>query len=144
MPGVVAPNKTARSGESSSVATVAEPGDGHERIAASEGVMATWRIGPRRTFSFIRYSLLWCPPVPAANFVLTRREAPGKRRVLRIGRVESLTPIYNLAQLRYAGALLGADEIHVHIPAGGARARRRIDRQMIEALESDTLQCRIG
>lgn len=139
MSEVVAPDKAERSSGISSAKPLVE----QQRTAASEGVMSTWRTGPRRVpLSFISYPLLWCPPTPAANFVLSRRERSGKRRVLRIGRVESDTPIYNLAQLRYAGAVLGADEIHVHIPPGGARARRRIERQMIEANETGALQCR--
>jgi hypothetical protein len=135
---VVAPDKAGRSSGTSSATSLAE----HQRVAAADGVMSTWRTGPRRApLSFISYPLLWCPPMPAANFVLTRRERSDKRHVLRIGRVESDTPIYNLAQLRYAGAVLGADEIHVHIPAGGTRARRRIERQMIEANASGALRC---
>jgi hypothetical protein len=141
---VVAPHKKALPDVLSAAAVGGARGDGYLPDQAAKGVTAHWRTGPRRKVAFIKYPLLWCPAMPAANFVLARVDASGERRVLRFGRVESDTPIYNLAQLRHAGASLGATEVHVHIPAAGIRARRRIERQMAEALENDTLQCRIG
>lgn len=144
MAEVIARQKTARPDKVSASTVVSNRADGPGTNDAANGVTAHWRTGPRRKVAFIKYPLLWCPPIPAANFVLARVDASGNRQVLHLGRVESDTPIYNLAQLRHAGAKLGATEVHVHIPATGIRARRRIERQMVDALESDTLQCQIG
>ena len=61
--------------------------------------------------------LLECPPLPAANYILVRREAGARRKVLSIGRVGHTAPSLNLAEIRQRGAELSADEVHVHLLA---------------------------
>jgi hypothetical protein len=63
------------------------------------------------------YELLDCPALPAANYVLVRREPGARRKVLSIGRVSNTAASLNLAEIRQRGAELGADEVHVHLLA---------------------------
>lgn len=73
------------------------------------------------------YSLLECPEVPAANFLLVRRDAAGRRDVLAIGRLRHGAGSLNLAEIRQRGARLGANEVHVHLLAPSAAQRRVVE-----------------
>jgi hypothetical protein len=73
------------------------------------------------------YELLECPPLPAANYILVRREAGARRKVLSIGRVGHTAPSLNLAEIRQRGAELGADEVHVHLLADSAKLAKLIE-----------------
>lgn len=73
------------------------------------------------------YALTECPDLPAANFVLTRRNADGRRAVLAIGRVTNSSSSLNLAEIRQRGAQLGATEVHVHLLATDAREMRNVE-----------------
>lgn len=73
------------------------------------------------------YSLFECPEVPAANFLLVRRDASGSREVLAIGRLRHGAGSLNLAEIRQRGARLGANEVHVHLLAPSAAQRRVIE-----------------
>ena len=86
-----------------------------------------WTGASGRRYVHTIHSLIWCPEVPRANYILVRRGADGRRLVLRIGRVEQDAPSLNLAELRQAGATLGANEVHVHLLAGTASQRRFVE-----------------
>lgn len=73
------------------------------------------------------YDLLDCPEVPAANFLLVRREASGRRTVLAIGHLKRQSASLNLAEIRHRGARLGANEVHVHLLAPSAQDRRVVE-----------------
>lgn len=73
------------------------------------------------------YSLFECPEIPAANFLLVRRDASGRREVLAIGRLRHSAGSLNLADIRQRGARLGANEVHVHLLAPSAAQRRVIE-----------------
>jgi hypothetical protein len=73
------------------------------------------------------YSLLDCPEIPAANFLLVHRDASGRRTVLALGHVKHGSASLNLAELRHRGARLGANEIHIHLLANSAQERRVIE-----------------
>ncbi len=53
----------------------------------------------------------------SANYVLVRSEDGGSRTVLAIGRTATTVASENLAQMRQQGAILGADEVHLHVLA---------------------------
>jgi hypothetical protein len=72
------------------------------------------------------YSLIECPPVPQATYVLARRAADGTCQVLHIASGESAAPTLNLAHIRQRGATLGANEVHVHFLAETADERRLV------------------
>lgn len=80
-----------------------------------------WTGASGRRYVHTIYSLIDCPEIPAGNYVLVRREGRGRRSVLAVGRVESDAPSLNLAELRQKGALLGANEVHVHLLAGSPK-----------------------
>jgi hypothetical protein len=86
-----------------------------------------WRGASGAAYVHTVYSLIGCPEVPPANFVLVRRSADGERRVLKIGRVTDAAPSVNLAELRHVGANLGANEVHVHLLAGHGLQSRRVE-----------------
>jgi hypothetical protein len=73
------------------------------------------------------YTLTDCPELPAANFVLTRCDAGGRRAVLAIGRVTSTSPSLNLAEIRQRGAQLGASEVHVHLLAQNGNEMKLVE-----------------
>ncbi|MCC7253028.1 hypothetical protein [Hyphomicrobium sp.] len=73
------------------------------------------------------YDLFECPEVPAANFLLVRRDASGHRSVLAIGHLKHNAGSLNLAELRHRGARLGANEVHVHLLAPSAHERRVVE-----------------
>jgi hypothetical protein len=76
-----------------------------------------WRGASGRRYVHAVYSLVECPPLPRAAYVLVRRNGSGSRTALHIARAESDAPTLNLAQIRQRGATLGADEVHVHFLA---------------------------
>jgi hypothetical protein len=72
------------------------------------------------------YSLIECPELPRANYVLVHRDAAGRCRVLRIGRLAHKAESLNLAEIRHTGAKLGANEVHVHLLGRSDQQRRQI------------------
>jgi hypothetical protein len=75
-----------------------------------------WRGASGQAYVHSVYSLIECPPLPQASYVLVRREADGRRVALHVGLGRSQTATLNLAQVRRRGAQLGANEVHVHFP----------------------------
>lgn len=73
------------------------------------------------------YDLLDCPEIPAANFLLVRRDVMGQRSVLAIGHLKNQAPSLNLAELRHRAARLGANEVHIHLLASSAQDRRTVE-----------------
>ena len=102
--------------------------DAQTRDAASAKSEASrfhfWTGASGRRYVHTVYELLECPPLPAANYVLVRRGAGARRKVLSIGRVANSAPSLNLAEIRQRGAVLGANEVHVHLLAPTAPSAR--------------------
>lgn len=86
-----------------------------------------WTGASGRRYVHTIYSLLDCPALSSANFILVRRDQEGQRSVLAIGRLAAASPTLNLADIRHRGAMLGANEVHVHLLAESGR-----DSQMVE------------
>ncbi len=86
-----------------------------------------WTGASGRRYVHTIYSLLDCPALSSANFVLVRREVDGQRTVLAISRLGANSPSLNLADIRHRGAMLGANEVHVHLLAESGR-----DSQLVE------------
>jgi len=72
------------------------------------------------------YSLLECPPLPQAVYLLVRREGNGAIKVLYIAPALSDAASLNLARIRQRGATLGANEVHAYLLATSAEACRTI------------------
>jgi hypothetical protein len=85
-----------------------------------------WRGASGRRYVHAVYSLIECPPLPAASYILARRDDAGLRTVLHIGQGTSDAPTLNLAQVRQRGATLGANEVHVHFLASGEEQRQLV------------------
>jgi hypothetical protein len=107
----------------------AEPSNGIP-LPASPGVLEqapvrehTWHGASGRRYLATVYSLIACPPLPKACFVLVRRDASGARRALLVGVGRDDAPTVNLARIRRRGAQLGANEVHVYFPAATDAAR---------------------
>lgn len=60
------------------------------------------------------HPLLFCPPLgQGVRYVLVRREWPGSRNLLGMGRATSVHESTNLAEVRLRAARLGANEVHL-------------------------------
>lgn len=84
------------------------------------------------------YSLIDCPAVPAANYLLVRRDASGTCHALSVGRVSESAPSLNLAHIRQLGASMGATEVHVHLLAGTSRQGKLVEFDLKSALLANT------
>jgi hypothetical protein len=63
------------------------------------------------------HPLVLCPPLGhGVRYVLVRRDWPGTRNAVGIGRATSVHESINLAEVRLRAARLGANEVHV-LPA---------------------------
>lgn len=89
-----------------------------------------WKGSSGRRYVHSAFSLVGCPEVPSAVYVLLGCDAGGQRSVLRIARVEHEAPSLNLAEIRHRGARLGASEVHVHFLARCESQRRQIERDL--------------
>jgi hypothetical protein len=76
-----------------------------------------WTGASGKRYVHTVYELLDCPALPAANYILVRREPGARRKVLSIGRVGNAAASLNLAEIRQRAAELGAEEVHVHLLA---------------------------
>jgi len=82
-----------------------------------------WRGASGLAYVHTVYSLIECPPLPKATYILARREADGRRRVLHIGLAREDAATLNLARVRQRGAQLGANEVHVCFGAASEHDR---------------------
>lgn len=85
-----------------------------------------WRGASGTLYVHAVTSLLFCPEMPKATYLLVHRDAEGMARVLRVGCLENVAQSLNLAQIRQVGAALGANEVHIRPDAGSAAERARI------------------
>ncbi|MGI9383878.1 MAG: hypothetical protein ACR2PO_12055 [Methyloligellaceae bacterium] len=86
-----------------------------------------WRGATARRYLHTVYSLIECPEINRANFIMVRREEDGTRTALLIGQTLEDTGSLNLALLRHRGALLGANEIHIHLLADTTHDRAAVE-----------------
>lgn len=87
------------------------------RRADLDGPLALviWRTATGRRIPHVVYSLVGCPAISAATYMLVSRDDDGRRRVLSVGTTHSDSASLNLARIRHEGAKAGADEVHVHV-----------------------------
>jgi hypothetical protein len=94
-----------------------------EEVPAHQQV---WRGASGKGYAHSVYSLIACPPLPAASYVLVRRDRHGRRTALRVSLGQSDAPTLNLARVRQRGAQLGANEVHVHFAPASEDERRLV------------------
>jgi hypothetical protein len=90
----------------------------YERPTEAPASAKTSPLGPEHLDPrVVVHPLLFCPPLPRdTRFVLVKRDWPGTRNVLGVGRAMSAHDRSNLAAVRLRAARLGANEVHV-LPA---------------------------
>src|SRR4029079_1425138 len=102
--------------------TLAEEAIAERKARANETTrFHFWTGASGKRYVHSVYDLLECPPMPAVNYVLVRRNVDGRLEALSIGRVSNGAPSLNLAEIRHRGAELGAHEVHVHLLAENAK-----------------------
>ena len=92
-----------------------------------------WRGISRRRYLHSVYSLIGCPALPQANYILVRRYDDGRREALAFGQTKDDTATLNLAHLRNEGAKRGANEVHIHLLAATAEARLEVETDLAAA-----------
>ena len=85
-----------------------------------------WRGASGKRYVHTVYSLIECPPLPRAVYLLVHRDRDGRREVLHIAGAENDAPTLNLARVRQRGAQLGANEVHAHFLAETEADRRLV------------------
>lgn len=76
-----------------------------------------WSGASTKRYVHTVYSLLECPEMSCGTFALVRRDDKGRREALSFGRLTHAAPSLNLAEIRQRGAMLGANEVHIHLLA---------------------------
>ncbi len=97
------------------------------REGAIEQSFHYWRGQSGARYLHTVFSLIECPELPKANYILVRRDADDARTVLGIGQTTADASSLNLAGLRLRGAQAGANEIHVHLLAETPDERARVE-----------------
>lgn len=115
--------------------------DERRSVPSTEGVPLLRPLGTRiwptstgRQLQHTVYSLLGCPPIERATYLLVYRTPSGSREVRAIRRTRSPFPILNLARIRRAAARHGANEVHVFCEADTDEARREVVRELVTNL----------
>jgi hypothetical protein len=85
-----------------------------EALLDRAGGVCSWRGASGQRYAHSIFSLIDCPPLPKVAYALVRRDAVGTRKMLHIASGSSDAPTLNLARIRQRGAMLGANEVHVH------------------------------
>ena len=86
-----------------------------------------WRGASGQTYVHTIHSLVTCPPVTGACYVLVRRLPDGRPSIRAVGRTTGACDTLNLAHIRQLGASLGADEVHLHLLADTDARRARVE-----------------
>jgi hypothetical protein len=92
-----------------------------------------WRGASGRRYLHSVYSLIGCPVLPRANYILVRRYDDGKRVALLFGQTKDDAATLNLAHLRHEGAKRGANEVHIHLLAETPEARDAAEADLASA-----------
>jgi hypothetical protein len=92
-----------------------------------------WRGASGHRYLHSVYTLIGCPAMPQANYILVRRHDDGTRTPLAFGQAKDDATSLNLAHLRHQGAKLGANEVHIHLLAETAEERAAVEADLTAA-----------
>lgn len=92
-----------------------------------------WRGTSGRRYLHSVYTLIGCPALPQANYILVRRYPDGSRVALAFGQTKDEAISLNLAHLRYQGAKCGANEVHLHLLAETPDERALVEDDLASA-----------
>jgi hypothetical protein len=111
------------------IAANAETVDFHRPLGTS-----MWSTASGRTIRHMVYSLVGCPPVKAAIYLLVHQAADGSRKILAVRATRSRFASVNLARIRHTGARWGANEVHLFRGARSDEERNTIVADLCRAL----------
>lgn len=92
-----------------------------------------WRGASGKRYLHSVYTLIGCPALPKANYILVRRYTNGSRVALAFGQTKDEAISLNLAHLRYQGAKCGANEVHLHLLAETPEERALVEDDLTAA-----------
>ena len=92
-----------------------------------------WRGASGRRYLHSVYTLVGCPALPRANYILVRRYDDGARVALSFGQTKDDAMTLNLAHLRHEGAKCGANEVHIHLLAENSDDRALVETDLTAA-----------
>jgi hypothetical protein len=92
-----------------------------------------WRGASGKRYLHTVYTLVGCPALPQANYILVRRYDDGRRVALAFGQTKDDAVSLNLAHLRHEGAKRGANEVHIHLWAETPEARDAVEADLVAA-----------
>ena len=92
-----------------------------------------WRGASGRRYLHSVYSLIGCPALPRANYILVRRLDDGRRVALAFVQTKDDAVTLNLAHLRHEGAKIGANEVHIHLLAENSDERAGVEADLTAA-----------
>jgi hypothetical protein len=101
--------------------------------AAFDQAFHYWRGASGRRYLHSVYTLIGCPALPRANYILVRRYDNGSRVALAFGQTKDDAVTLNLAHLRHEGAKIGANEVHIHLLAETADERAMVEADLMAA-----------
>jgi len=101
--------------------------------AAFDQAFHYWRGASGRRYLHSVYTLIGCPALPRANYILVRRYDNGTRVALVFGQTKDDAVTLNLAYLRHEGAKIGANEVHIHLLAETAEDRADVEADLTAA-----------
>ena len=93
-----------------------------------------WPTASGRSIRHTVYSLVGCPPVKAAIYLLVHQAADGSRKILAVRATRSRFASVNLARIRHTGARWGANEVHLFRGARSDEERDTIVADLRRAL----------
>jgi hypothetical protein len=92
-----------------------------------------WRGASGRRYLHSIYTLIGCPALPRANYILVRRHDDDTRTPLALGQTKDEASSLNLAHLRHEGAKRGANEVHIHLLAETPQERAAVQSDLTGA-----------
>jgi hypothetical protein len=95
---------------------------------------SVWSAASGRAIRYVVYSLVGCPPVKAAIYLLVHDAADGSRKILAVRATRSRFASVNLARIRHTGARWGANEVHLFRGARSDEERNTIVADLCRAL----------
>src|SRR6476660_10448668 len=101
--------------------------------AAFDQAFHYWRGASGRRYLHSVYTLIGCPALPRANYILVRRMDDGSRTPLALGQTKDDAISLNLAHLRHQGARLCANEVHIHLLAETPEERANVEGDLNKA-----------
>lgn len=99
-----------------------------------------WRGATGRRYLHTVFPLLECPEIPKANYIIVNRDRSGARKPVEVGQTYDRVGSLNLARLRQRAALLGADEIHIHVLAETQNGRNSVEADLRARHRADTCE----